>query len=71
MSKKKPCRTNKEALRWCKVRRAKISFEDYDYVTVCAVYLGKRKKHSMSLITAVNQWIKYFNNDNERKNGNE
>ena len=62
--KKKLCCTNKDALRWCKTRRAKIIFNEMDDSgIVCVVFLGKREKYGKTLIQAVNNWIKHFNKD--------
>ena len=68
MRSKKLCATNKEALRWCKARGVKISFEPWidsngSGDTWIHVRLGKKTKAAKTLIQAVNKWIKYFNKE--------
>lgn len=64
---KKLCETNKEALRWCKTRKAKITFcedegEGGTYVYFL-IHIGKRFKKAPTLIKTVNKWIGYFNKE--------
>jgi hypothetical protein len=64
--KKKFLTTNKQALCWCKSRRAKITFEPdetSDKKIYCKVWLGRRCKIGDTLIKAVNSWVKHFNRD--------
>ena len=65
---KKLCENNKEALRWCKTRKVKITFEDYkgsNENVNFVVHLGTRSKFGNTLIQAVNKWIKHFNKKHE------
>ena len=65
---KKLCSTNKEALRWCRMRRAKLMFKDNpdNKKIECYIYLGKRRlMRGNTLIQVVNKWIKHFNKDGE------
>jgi len=64
---RKLCSTNKEALRWCKTRRAKLMFKDCaDTGRVeCFLYLGKKLMRAETLIKVVNKWIKHFNKEGD------
>lgn len=51
------CKTNKEALRWCKERNVKVDFSK----SFCTVRLGAEGMIGKTLISSVNKWIKHFN----------
>jgi len=56
--------TNKQALRWCKSRKIKITFETDEALDnkkiYCKVWLGRRCQTAETLIKSVNLWIKHF-----------
>jgi len=62
--KKRLCKSNKEALRWCANRAATIEFKGEADKSYCKVWLGKRRyKDGSTLLNTVNLWIKHFNKD--------
>ena len=74
MAKRPLVKTNMQALRWCRTRRAQIEFSDWSTNTKnalagvsCRIKLGSYvpAMFGRTLIKAVNAWVRYFNKREE------